>query len=558
MPNILLIMTDDQGYGDLASHGNPLIQTPVQDRLAAESVEFTRFYVSPLCAPTRASLLTGRYNIRTGTHGVTAGKETMWAEETILAEVLQSAGYRTGIFGKWHLGEHYPYVPHAQGFDEFVGFRTGHWIEYFDTQLERNGKTFRSEGYMADTLTDEALRFMEANQDRSFFLYVPYNPPHSPFQVPDEYFDLYEGKGLDPRTQSAYAMVTNLDDNIGRILARLEELELSDDTIVVFLSDNGPNGTRFNGGLRGTKGSVYEGGTRVPFFIRWPRGFQGGRKISTIAAHIDLYPTLLELVGVPNPGALPLDGLSLVPLLEGDGQDWPDRKLYTHREHARDPWPLYPGAVRTERFNLVNGTELYEITVDPGEQNDVASRYPEVADELRAAYEQWYEAASRERGYKRLPIPVGYEEENPVTLTAPQAYLEGSVEFAPGPGWAHDWIKGWTDPASRVHWKIRVVRAGTYAVSLHYLCRPEDVGARIRVTVGGKQLEATVTEPTSMEPYPHPDRVPRREAPEMDWGTLPFGEVELAEGEMELSVEALTRPGKAALELKRAVLKRLN
>ncbi len=558
LPNVVLIMTDDQGWGDVGVHGNTLIKTPVLDRLAEESVEFTRFHVSPVCAPTRASLLTGRYHLRCGTHGVTGGRETMFAEETTIAEALKAAGYRTGIFGKWHLGEHYPYVPQAQGFDEFVGFRTGHWTDYFDTPLEHNGRPIETQGYIADYLTGQAIGFIEGSGEKPFFLYLPYNPPHSPFQVPDRYYDLYQGQGLDERTRSVYAMVSNLDDNIGRILAKLEERGLADDTIVIFLGDNGPNTERYNGGLRGRKGSVYEGGTRVPFFIRWPRGFAGGRKAGVIAAHIDLYPTLLELCGVKPLAGKPLDGVSLAPLLQGRAQDWPERKLYTHRERMPDPASRYPGAVRTQRYNLVNGEELYDLETDPGEQHNVAAEQPEVVEELRAAYEAWYGEVSGEGAFPRLPIPVGYAEENPVSLPAPQAHLEGSVHFATGPGWAHDWIKGWTELASRVSWNIDVVEGGRYAVALRYLCPAHDVGSKVHLTVGDFGMEAEIREATSMEPRRHPDRAARIEAPEMSWKTLPMGDIELPKGQQTLTIEAHTKPGKTVMELQKVVLTKLD
>jgi len=557
-PNVVLIMTDDQGWGDLASHGNPHIKTPRLDRLAAESVEFTRFYVSPVCAPTRASLLTGRYHLRTGAHGVTAGRETMWPGEVTLGEAFQAAGYSTALFGKWHLGEHYPYVPHGQGFDEFIGFRTGHWTEYFNPKLERNGEPIRREGYIADVLTDESISFLEQHRRDRFFLYIPYNTPHSPFQVPDRYYNLYEGLGLDARTRSAYAMVTNIDDNVGRILDKLDELELARSTIVIFLTDNGPNGDRFNGGLRGRKGDVYEGGVRVPFFIRWPEGFEGGRKIERIAAHIDVYPTLLELCGVERPEGPSIDGVSLAGLLRGEAEGLPeDRMLFTHRERRSDPWAPYPGAVRTQRFNLINGEELYDVAAEPGEQTDVASEHPEAVERLRKAYKEWFAGVSDDRPHKRLPIPVGYPQENPVTLPAPQARLEGAVEFATGPGWAHDWIHNWTDLDSRVWWDLDVAAAGRYEAVLRYLCPEKDAGAKVKLTVAGESAEGVIREPTPMTPFDHPDRAPRIEAPEMSWGELNLGSLRLPEGRTRAVVEALTLPGEAAMELKALVLRRL-
>ncbi|MQY63441.1 MAG: sulfatase-like hydrolase/transferase, partial [Calditrichaeota bacterium] len=292
-PNILLIMTDDQGWGDITSHGNDVIKTPVMDRIAAEGARFERFYVSPVCAPTRAALLTGRYCLRTGTHGVTRGQENMRSDEVTNAEVFKQAGYATGCFGKWHNGAHYPHHPNGQGFDEFFGFCAGHWNNYFDTTLDRNGQPVETKGYISDVLTNASMAFIEQNRKRPFFCYLPYNAPHTPWQVPDRYFDKYKAKGLDDETACSYAMTECLDDNIGRLLGQLDELNLAGDTIVLFLTDNGPNTDRYNGGMKGRKGSVNEGGVRVPLFIRWPGHIRPGTYVKPIAAHIDLLPTLV-------------------------------------------------------------------------------------------------------------------------------------------------------------------------------------------------------------------------------------------------------------------------
>lgn len=310
-PNVLLIMTDDQGWGDIGSHDNPHIRTPVLDRLATDGARFERFFVSPVCAPTRASLMTGRYHLRTGTHGVTRGEENMRADEVTVAEAFHAAGYATGCFGKWHNGRHYPMHPNGQGFDAFVGFCAGHWNNYFSTDLEHNGDVFRSEGYIADALTDYAVRFMEKHQKEPFFCYVPYNTPHSPWQVEEEYFDRYDNKGLDPKAHCAYAMCENIDHNVGRLLKTLERLDLDENTIVLFLTDNGPNSNRFNGGMKGRKGSAHEGGVRVPLFVRWPGKIEPGTTVRKNAMHIDLFPTLVDLCEIDMPRTKPIDGRSL-------------------------------------------------------------------------------------------------------------------------------------------------------------------------------------------------------------------------------------------------------
>ena len=263
-----MIISDDQGYGDLSLHGNPHVHTPHLDWLATNGIQFERFFVSPLCAPTRASLLTGRYSLRTEARGVSRGEETMRSEEVTIAELLRDAGYRTGCFGKWHNGENFPYTPNGQGYDDAFGFNLGHWNNYFDTTLERNAKPEKTHGYITDVLTDEALKFIEASRARPFFCSVAYNVPHSPFQCPDKYFDPHKRAGLNDFLASVYGMVENMDDNIGRLLAKLDDLKLRENTIVIFMSDNGPNGARYNARMRGVKGTYHEGGSRVPCFIR--------------------------------------------------------------------------------------------------------------------------------------------------------------------------------------------------------------------------------------------------------------------------------------------------
>lgn len=501
------------------------------DRIAAEGTEFTRFHVSPVCAPTRSALLTGRYNVRCGVHGVTAGRETMRSEETTIAEALRPAGYSTALYGKWHLGEHYPYVPHAQGFDEFIGFRTGHWVNYWDSQFERNGQPYPMKGYVTEALTGHALRFMDSHRTKPFFLYLAYNVPHTPFQVPERYWKQFASLDLDDRTKAVYALTKCLDDQIGRLMKQVD-----DNTLVVFLSDNGPAGQRYNVGLRGAKGSVYEGGTRVPFLVRWPGRVPAGKRVDRIAAHIDVYPTLLDVCGVTAPKGFPIDGRSLMPLVNGTATNWPDRPLFVHAERPADPSAVYPGAVRTQRFNLVNGKELYDVSVDPGETNDVSAKEPGQAARLKAVYEDWFRDALPPGGFKRLPIPVGYTEENPVKMKAPQAYLSGGARFHGGNGFAHDWAESLDGPQAQVAWDIDVVTAGRYQVTLLYLA--SEPGLDVKVSAATSSIDAKVPKATSMEPKPARDVLPRAETPEMNWGEMRAGVLEIPKGRTRLTVRA--------------------
>ncbi|HPD16950.1 MAG TPA: arylsulfatase [Planctomycetota bacterium] len=490
-PNVLLIITDDQGYGDLGCHGNDKIKTPHLDKLAAESVEFTQFYVCPVCAPTRASLMTGRYNYRTGAIDTYLGRAMMHSDEVTIAEFLAAAGYRTGIFGKWHLGDNYPLRPMDQGFQEALTHKGGGLCQpsdfpgnpgYFDPILDHNGKPEKTKGYCTDVYTDAALKFIEASKDRPWFCYHATNAPHIPLQVDDQYAEPYRKMGLGENTAKVYGMVTNIDENVGRLLAKLKELGLEENTIVIFLGDNGPCGSqrdkgqpfRFNAGLRDQKGTVYDGGIRVPFFLRWPARVKGGRKIETIAAHIDVLPTLLAACGLTPPPDLKLDGLSLLPLLTGDKSPWPDRTLYTQWHRGDEPLLYRSCMARTQRWKLVNGKELYDMAADPGEKNDVAAKNPEVVARMRKGYEEWFKDVSATRGFDPPRIVLGAPEENPSLLTR------------------QDWRgprAGWS-PESLGHWEVAVARAGKYRIRL--LFAPVAAEASVQCGIGAARVTAIV------------------------------------------------------------------
>lgn len=546
-PNVILIMTDDQGYGDFSCHGNDALRTPRLDTLRNESTRMDRFYVSPVCAPTRSSLLTGRYNLRCGVWGVTGGRETMRRDETTMAEAFRPAGYRTGLIGKWHLGEHYPYVPHAQGFDEFIGMRLGHWNHYFDPQLERNGVAFQGKGYITDILTEEAMGFVDRNRRDPFFLYLAYNAPHSPWIVPDADYDRH--KGLAPETASVYGMVENVDWNIGRLMDHLANRGLAENTIVAFLCDNGGvmQPGRFNAGLRAGKASVYEGGVRSPLWIRWPGKLQP-RDVKQIGAHIDLYPTLTELCGVKRPDSLPIDGKSLAPLLRGENVSWPDRRIFHHRETGRDPKDLWAGSVRTQQWSLVQGQELYDLGRDPGEKNDLAKERPEVVRGLRGEYEKWAVEAIEQCRFEVPPVPVGYAEENPVVMQATQAKLAGGVKYFADSGFAHDWITNWSNPAATATWEIDAVRGGRYELGLRY--RAAAAGAKVTVQVGGKELQTEIAKATPGDPVPTGNRVARKGYQEWVWGTQSAGVAELPAGRTRVVVSG------GGMDLKSVVMKR--
>jgi len=473
-PNVLLIITDDQGYGDLSCHGNPHLKTPNLDSLARDGVQFTQFHVMPVCSPTRSCLMTGRYNYRTGIVDTFIGRSMMYPDEVTLAEMLGSAGYRTGIFGKWHLGDNYPMRPIDQGFHEAVVLKGGGLGQpsdfpgggsYFDPILLRNGKPERFQGYCSDIYTREALRFIEANRDRPFFVYLATNAPHSPLEIADAYVEPYRRMGLDEQVAKVYGMVTNMDENIGRVLARLEELKLAEDTLVIFLTDNGPAGKRYNGNMRGTKGTVYEGGIRVPFFLRWPRMVKPETKIDRLAAHIDVLPTLLQAAGATAPKGVKLDGRSLMPLIRDDRKPWPDRTLFFQWHRGDEPELYRSCAARNQHWKLIDGKELYDLENDPAESKDLAGQHPDIAGKLRREYEEWFKDVSSTRGYAPPRIQLGTKFENPVILTR-QDWR------GPRAGWKAD---------SLGYWEVLVTEKARYEVSVQLAAAAAEGVVRFRL-----------------------------------------------------------------------------
>lgn len=557
-PNIILIMTDDQGYGDLSIHGNDSVSTPVLDRLAKEGVQFDRFYVSPLCAPTRASLLTGRYHMRTGTSWVTHRKEVMRAEETTIAEVFKNAGYTTGIFGKWHNGEQYPNTPQGQGFDEFYGFKAGHWNNYFNTKLEHNGQEVQGEGFIIDDLTNQAMTFIENNKNQPFFAYLPYNTPHSPFQVPDDLYDKYKATGLTDKNACVYAMCENIDNNIGRLWDKVASLGLEDNTIIIFLTDNGPNGRRYNGNMRGTKGSVHEGGMRVPLFMYWKGNLPAGKMITELAAHIDLLPTLADLADITLPTDLNLDGKSLTPLLLSEDTTWDARTLH----HLQSDGKLegYRAAVRTDQYRLVinndQTVELYDMLADPRQTTDLADQLPDIYNQLLDKHKAWFADVTK-NGIAPPPIPVGYAASPTTHLPAPESTLSGNLKFKGKMGWANDWIYGWANDSDVATWNIDVVENGKFEVLVDYASIDENIGSTIFINNGEAELSQQVAAAHWPAYYESPDKVKRGEVYEKDWKPLSLGTLDLAKGSHKINLYATGVATSDNFEIKTVSLKKV-
>ena len=548
-PNIVIIIADDQGWGDLSIHGNANVRTPRIDALAQGGARFDRFFVSPVCAPTRASLLTGRYSLRTGVRGVSRGEERLNLDEVTLAEILKSAGYATGAFGKWHNGTQYPYHPNGRGFDEFYGFTSGHWGQYFDPELDHNGRKVRAQGYVSDLFTDNALEFIDAHRGQPFLCWLAFNTPHTPFQVPDEYFNRVEGRGLtmrgrdpeneNPReTVAALAMCENMDHNVGRVLDRLEALGLAENTIAMYLSDNGPNTWRWNGDMKGRKGSSDEGGVRSPFFVRWPGQIRPGTQIDQIAADIDIFPTLIELAKidlsrVPR-APKPFDGRSLRPLLFSAKEDWPERTLFSAYAEGK--------SARTQQYRAdANG--LYDMLADPSQRKNLAADKPQLHRQLANALQEWHaEVASRA---EERPFPVGHKGFPITELPARDGVPHGNIErSAPAPN--SSFFTNWTSADDRITWDIEVATAGRYEAIVYYTCGVDAVGSMIEMTFRNARAGATITEAHNPPLVgAADDRVPRKgESYVKDFKPLSLGTVSLSAGRDPLSLRAAQLLGK--------------
>jgi arylsulfatase A-like enzyme len=555
-PNVVVILADDQGWGDLSLTGNENLRTPNIDALARGGAVLDRFFVCPVCSPTRAEFFTGRYHSRCGVRGVSTGQERMNLDERTLAETLKAAGYVTGAFGKWHNGSQWPYHPNARGFDEYYGFTSGHWGEYFDPPLEHNGRPVRGKGFITDDLTNHAIAFIEENRARPFFCYLPFNTPHSPFCVPDEYWNRFKDKPIAMRAREAgredlattrcvLAMCENIDANAGRVLRRLDELKLTDRTIVIYFSDNGPNSVRWNGGMKGIKGSTDEGGVRAPFFIRWPNKIQPGTTVHEIAGAIDLLPTLARLTGAPLISTKPLDGTDITPLLFGTAHDWPDRMIFSHQNGKV--------SVRTQRYRLDDRGALFDMDSDPGQTIDIASKQPEIAAKLRDAVSAWRKDVLPSEKDDR-PYPVGYSEFPITVLPARDGVPHGDVHrSAPAPNCSY--FVDWKTTADSMTWDIDVNSSGDYEVAIHYTCPEADAGSTIELSFNGSKLSGKVTPGWDPPLIADQDRVPRRaESIMKEFRPLNLGTMHLAKGRGPLTLRALNIPGHRVMDVRLVTL----
>lgn len=485
-PNIIIVITDDQGKNDLGCEGNPYVKTPNIDKFYSQSIRFTNFHVSTTCAPTRASIMTGRNTNRLNCFHTISGRSLLFEDEIIFPQILAQNGYTNGMFGKWHLGDNYPFRPEDRGFHEVVrhgggGITQGpdYWNnDYFDDTYWHNGKTEKYKGYCTDVFFDEVLSFIDKNKDKPFFCYLALNAPHGPLNCPEEYLDIYKDTSRFSAIQKRwYAMITNIDDNFRKLQDKLDQTGLTENTILVFMTDNGTayGHTVYDAGMTGNKGSVYEGGHRVPFYIRWPKGnLTGGRNVNQLTAHYDILPTFVELLGLNFTPVKPLDGKSFVPLLYGNDKNWKNRILYVDTQRMQDITKYKDYAVMDNDWRLVNGNQLFNLTNDLKESNNVIDQYPEVASRLAEGYEKWWQSFIDEGVDERYAyIKVGSRYENPTRISA-HDMLTGNLRHA----W-HQYGAATAERASG-RWKIEFVEGGYYKISL---CRfPRESGLAINET----------------------------------------------------------------------------
>lgn len=575
-PNLVIFLADDAGWGDYSFSGNTQLATPNIDSIAETGVSLDRFFVCPVCSPTRAEFLTGRYHPRGGVKGVSTGQERLNLDEKTLPDALKAAGYATGAFGKWHNGSQWPYHPMARGFDEYFGHTSGHWGEYFDAPLEDKGKMIRTKGYIVDVCTDRALDFIDRSKNKPFLCYIPFTTPHSPWAAPASDWARFKDKPITQtatqpnqevpeQTRCAYAMLENQDRNVGRVLDRIKQYGLSENTIVVYFSDNGPNTSRWTGGMKGKKGQTDEGGIRSVCYISWPAQLPQGRTITQIAGAIDLLPTLLALTSVPRVGDKPLDGRDLSPLLKNQPTDWPDRTLFS-------TWGSAVSA-RTQTHRLDNLGNLYDMVNDPGQTIPINDKAPELTSQLQQAVANWKtevlgtssdpQPTKGKPGKKTgggnavdpRPISIGYPEFPITMLPARDGEPRGNVKRSSNaPNCSY--FVNWTSKDDSLVWLLDVKTAGTYEVTIDYTCPEADTGSTIELSFKDAKLSGLVTPFWDPPLYTNQDTLPRPdgESTMKDFASLNFGKITLPSGQSPLTLRALNIPGHSVMDLRRITL----
>ena len=544
-PNVLIIIADDQGWGDLGFTGNKTAHTPNLDKLAKSGTILDRFYVSPVCSPTRAEILTGRYHVRTGVSGTSTGRVRLDLDETTIAEAFKHNGYQTALFGKWHNGGQAPYHPNCRGIDEFYGFCSGHWGNYFNPILEHNGEVLKGKGFMTDDLTDHAIEYINKQQDQPFFMIMALNTPHSPMQVPDAFWNRYNNKPIQQKgsvpekediqhTRAALALNENIDENIGRVIATLEKNNQLNNTIIIYFSDNGPNGNRYNGGMKGIKGSTDEGGVRVPFIISWKNNIKNGRTLPQIAANIDLFPTLIELAGLHWKNPKPFDGISLKNILMDKNPSMPDRFIPSFWANET--------SVRSQKFRLSNKDELYDMVNDPNQTKNVATEFPTEYRELKSWKDKWLQDVRTELPAQDLrPLMVGNKKMPLTNLPAAEGEPKGNIiRSSKHPN--DSYFLGWKSSADKITWNVEVEDDGVFEVSVFYACSEKNIGTELEMKFNDASISKTISTPNNVPVMGmENDKVERDESYVKDFKPMKLGNVELKKGKglLELSSKNL-------------------
>ena len=556
-PNILIILTDDQGWGDLSINGNTNLKTPNIDNIALNGASFERFYVSPVCSPTRAELLSGKFFVRSGVNGVTRGYERMNTDVKLISDFFKGKKYKTGAFGKWHNGSQPPYHPNNRGFDEFYGFTSGHWGNYFDPILEKNGKIIKTEGYINDVITNEAISFIQKS-NKPFLSFISYNTPHSPMQVPDKYFDgkdillrgRYSKRENIEKTKAAMGMIENIDENIGNVVRSLKEKGVYENTIIIFFSDNGPNGNRWNNDLKDRKGSTNEGGVRVPFFIQWPKNIKKGLKIKQISSVLDVFPTLLELTG--NESLNDLDGMSLKRFLDSPSLLDDERTIFSYWNNRI--------SARNNNYILDHENNLYDLVKDFSQYNPIEKDNNPHYQKLLNDKNEWLTKVVNPNKEKltRRPFTINYNTAKYTHLPARDAEINGDLKRSS----IHancSFIENWKNTNDYIFWEIDVLEDGINNIELYYTLEKESVGTEIALEFENQIIKKTIDEfhDPSLLGFEE-DKIKRIESYTKDFKKIKIGTMSFKKGLSKLKLKTTKKVGKKSIDFRLLILKNEN
>ena len=556
-PNILIILTDDQGWGDLSINGNTNLKTPNIDNIALNGASFERFYVSPVCSPTRAELLSGKFFVRSGVNGVTRGYERMNTDVKLISDFFKGKKYKTGAFGKWHNGSQPPYHPNNRGFDEFYGFTSGHWGNYFDPILEKNGKIIKTKGYINDVITNEAISFIKRS-NKPFLSFISYNTPHSPMQVPDKYFDgkdillrgRYSKRENIEKTKAAMGMIENIDENIGNVVRSLKEKGVYENTIIIFFSDNGPNGNRWNNDLKDRKGSTNEGGVRVPFFIQWPKNIKKGLKIKQISSVLDVFPTLLELTG--NESLNDLDGMSLKRFLDSPSLLDDERTIFSYWNNRI--------SARNNNYILDYENNLYDLVKDFSQYNPIEKDNNPHYQKLLNDKNEWLTKVVNPNKEKltRRPFTINYNTAKYTHLPARDAEINGDLKRSS----IHancSFIENWKNTNDYIFWEIDVLEDGINNIELYYTLEKESVGTEIALEFENQIIKKTIDEfhDPSLVGFEE-DKIKRIESYTKDFKKIKIGTMSFKKGLSKLKLKTTKKVGKKSIDFRLLILKNEN